>query len=374
MRVFGILILLFMSSTTKGHVETLPLPVISAEYYGEMGCAHCDTFIRKDLPAAEALTGVKVELDSYDILSEEGYRRCETRLAELGYPFTVFPVLIIGHSAFQGNAAIDAQLVPELKHYAVSGSFRPRFKDQTDSGALGATMGWALWPIMLAGLVDGVNPCAFTTLLFFMSYLGLRSGSRRRMMAGGLIFASGVFFAYMLIGLGLFNALRASGHLQSLRLALRIALSVITAAFCILTVRDIIRGARDRSNEPTLRLADSIRKRINASIRGGVGRGPFLAGVFGTGVLVSVLELACTGQVYFPAISVMVQSDTSWLGLGSLLLYNMAFITPLLVVLALSVYGVGQASLRAFFMRHMAIAKGALALVFAALAVLVWVL
>ncbi len=373
MRVLCALVLFFLSSTVTGGAQTLRVPVVKAEYYGELGCAHCDTFRLKELPAAEAASGVTVELEVFDILSSEGYARCETRLAELGYAFTVFPVLIMGPSAFQGNAAIEAQLLPELEHYAKTGTFRPRFNGATRPAVHNPNLRWTALAILLAGLVDGINPCAFTTLLFFMSYLGLRGGSRRRMLAGGLIFASGVFIAYMLIGLGLFSTLRASGHLQALRLALRIVVSIITAVFCALTVRDIVLASRGGPVEASLKLPDSIRRRINASIRDGVGKTAFLAAVFGTGVVVSILELACTGQVYFPAISVMIQTDSSWMGLGSLLLYNLAFITPLLLVLALSVFGVGQTVVRAFFVRHMVVAKGALAIVFATLAVLVWV-
>ncbi|MBU0927421.1 MAG: hypothetical protein KKA67_06705, partial [Spirochaetes bacterium] len=193
-----------------------------------------------------------------------------------------------------------------------------------------------------------------------------------RMAAVGLLFAAGVFASYFMIGLGLFNALRASGRIRELRLALRILVSVLTAAFCAFTVRDIVMIRRGRPAEVALRLPERMRSGINAAIRSGVGGAAFLAGVFGTGVVVSVLELACTGQVYFPAISVMVQSDASPLGIASLALYNLAFITPLLALLALALAGVRQEAVRAFFERRLVLSKAAVALVFATLAVLVW--
>jgi cytochrome c biogenesis protein CcdA len=163
------------------------------------------------------------------------------------------------------------------------------------------------------------------------------------------------------------------GRLQQLRLALRIAVSVITVVLCMLSVRDIVRLRQGRSPDLTLRLPDKLRMRINASIRSGLGSRTFIAGVFGTGILVSALELACTGQVYFPAISFMVQTDATVLGIGSLLLYNLAFITPLLAVLALALAGIRQEAVRSYFQRHLAGAKAAQASIFAVLAVLVWV-
>jgi len=348
---------------------------IIAEYYGETGCAHCDTFAAKDLPEAEQASGVDVELVLVDILSTEGYRQCEERLAGLGYTFRVFPVLVMGASAYQGNTAIEANLLPELVYYAENGAFRPRQNEESVAGpqASATAMRWAALPVFLAGLVDGINPCAFTTLLFFMSYLALRGGSRRRIAAAGLAFAAGVFLSYLLIGFGLLNAIRLGGRLQALRLALRIAVSVITAVFCALTVRDIIKLRQGRHSDLALQLPEKLRLRINAAIRSGLGGTAFIAGVFGTGILVSVLELACTGQVYFPAISFMVQTDASALGIGSLLLYNLAFITPLLAVLALTLAGIRQEAVRSYFQRHLAGAKAAQAVIFAVLAVLVWV-
>ncbi|HPG86910.1 MAG TPA: hypothetical protein PLQ29_09445, partial [Spirochaetales bacterium] len=42
-------------------------PPARLEYYGELGCSHCDTFMDRDLPAAEAASGVRVELEAFDI-------------------------------------------------------------------------------------------------------------------------------------------------------------------------------------------------------------------------------------------------------------------------------------------------------------------
>ncbi|MFH2114081.1 MAG: cytochrome c biogenesis protein CcdA [Spirochaetota bacterium] len=349
--------------------------VVRAEYYGELGCAHCDTFASKQLPAAESASGVRVELELYDVLSTEGFKRCEDRLVELGDSFRVFPVLILGENAFQGNTAIGANLVGELEYYAKHGLFLkrqpPELPPEQQLG-VGTSMKWAFVPIFLAGLVDGINPCAFTTLLFFMSYLGLRGGRRRRMAIAGLTFAAGVFMAYFLLGLGLVNALRMGNSLSGLRLVLKLVVSGLTIWFCILSILDVYRLRHGRTTEMILKLPETVRLRIDSSIRTGMKSHAFYPGIFVTGVVVSILELACTGQVYFPAISFMVQTDSSWLGIGSLILYNFAFITPLLAILVLVLSGLRQEALRKFFTQHLVFAKLALAIVFALLALSVW--
>jgi len=67
------------------------------------------------------------------------------------------------------------------------------------------------------------------------------------------------------------------------------------------------------------------------------------------GFLVSVFELACTGQVYFPTLVYLHQVRQSAGSFSYLLLYNFVFILPLLAVFALSYWGVSSQKLTAWF-------------------------
>ncbi|MFP4562117.1 MAG: cytochrome c biogenesis CcdA family protein [Spirochaetia bacterium] len=346
---------------------------VQAEYYGELGCSHCDDFTDKLLPEAEAESGVIVELKIYDIISSEGYERCERRLEEEGFEFTVFPVLIIGNNAYQGNTAIETNFVPELKYYAEHGEYRPRITEENAPESGNKRMRLSFLPVFSAGLIDGVNPCAFATLLFFISFLSLRGRSRKQTALFGLVFAAGIFIAYFFIGLGLFNLLRMSMNFTLLRLVLKICVTAVTAVFCVLTIRDYFLIRQGKISEMSLQLPKQVKRRIHTSIRGGTGSTAFAAGVFLTGLFVAVLELACTGQIYFPTIAFMVQTDVTWLGIGSLVLYNFAFIVPLLAVLCIVLFGVRHERIASFFKKHLGAAKLSMALLFAALAGLVWI-
>jgi hypothetical protein len=70
------------------------------------------------------------------------------------------------------------------------------------------------WPAVLAaGLLDGVNPCAFVTVIFLLSYLSLLKYRRRDAMLVGAAFTAAMFatYLYLLIGLGF---LAFAGYLQ----------------------------------------------------------------------------------------------------------------------------------------------------------------
>jgi len=114
-------------------------------------------------------------------------------------------------------------------------------------------------------------------------------------------------------------------------------------------------------------LPEGLRERIKGRIR--AASGAYVGAAFGSGLIVSLLELACTGQVYLPTISFMVSvPQMRGSAIGYLLLYNAAFIVPLVVVLLLAVYGVSAAHVQDWFVRNAARTKLLMAVLFAGLA------
>jgi energy-converting hydrogenase Eha subunit H len=78
-----------------------------------------------------------------------------------------------------------------------------------------------------------------------------------------------------------------------------------------------------------------------------------------------VLELFCTGQIYLPTLmAVWTLPGHRARALGYLLLYDAAFLLPLLGVLGLVCAGTGTACLAEFSRRRLAAVKLALALFF----------
>jgi cytochrome c biogenesis protein CcdA len=91
-------------------------------------------------------------------------------------------------------------------------------------------------------------------------------------------------------------------------------------------------------------------------------------GAFVTGVVVSFLELACTGQVYLPTIIFVVsQPEMRVRALVFLVLYNLLFILPLVVVFIMAYYGTGSKQFANFLQERAATVKLGMTLLFAAL-------
>ena len=90
---------------------------------------------------------------------------------------------------------------------------------------------------------------------------------------------------------------------------------------------------------------------------------------FVTGLVISIIELACTGQVYLPTIVfVMGMPELRVRAFLYLLLYNLLFVLPLVIVLVLAFLGTSSERLARFVNAHTATIKLATAGLFVLLA------
>jgi cytochrome c biogenesis protein CcdA len=238
------------------------------------------------------------------------------------------------------------------------------------TGAGEEGIGLAALPVIAAGLVDGINPCAFTTLIFLLASLTLAGRGKREVLAIGAFFSAGVFFAYLGAGFGLFAALRAAEAIAIVSEIIRWVLVAILAVFAALSIYDYTRIRVGKPSEMLLQLPDSLKLKIHESIRDRRRTSALALSSFVLGVLVSIFEFACTGQVYLPTLAYLARAKGRADALLLLVLYNLCFIAPLLVVFGASYYGVSSKRIATAFQKRMGTVKLLLAGVFLALALL----
>jgi len=87
-------------------------------------------------------------------------------------------------------------------------------------------IGLTLPAIIIAGLADAFNPCAFSVMIFLLLTL-LSIGSKKRMLKVGLIYILSVYLVYFLAGLGILAILQYFNFISKPLLYLAAALSII---------------------------------------------------------------------------------------------------------------------------------------------------
>jgi hypothetical protein len=344
------------------------------EVFAIHGCHDCEEFEEtlwsRVLPMlVEA--GVKPEIRMFDILEPEGYERLMTESTRLSWEFRGVPLLRVGNRFFYGDELAAPGLASAMLEALGEGQPTNQSHHTVEADAslvderTPTLPGLSLWVVMGAGLVDGINPCALATLLFMISALTLGGRSRTTVATIGAGFIIGVFSAYFFMGLGLLKAGAVIAAMPWLRTGLRIVTALGLWILGILSLRDWQAVRRGRSADIALRLPDATIRRMHALIRKGAPVWISGFGAAGLGVLVSVSEFVCTGQIYLPTLVYISQSRTGR-ALGLLLAYNLAFILPLVPVFVLVIMGFSHARLTELFRKNLAAAKLGLAIFFLA--------
>ena len=195
--------------------------------------------------------------------------------------------------------------------------------------------------IVGAGVLDGFNPCAFGVLILFATFaLGLAArqslatggaapdvrGASRTVLGLGSIFVLGVLVTYFLLGLGLLTVLASLTDFGGNHLPSRIA-ALVAIGLGLWMVRDVLLPDAPWKLEAPHALHGRMRDwtRVTSPVA-----------LFGGGVLIGLCTVPCSGAVYLGVVALLGASGTVAAGLGGLALYNLAYITPLVVLLVLA--------------------------------------
>jgi len=257
--------------------------------------------------------------------------------------------------------AVKEILIPEVDLVAYFGTFSPL-------------------AVISAGLIDGINPCAFTVIVFFISFLALQGYRKRQLVIIGASFIFSVFLTYLLIGLGLFGFLYQLEAFWQVSKIINFGIGILSIILGLFCVYDLFKFKQTGQTEDlTLQLPQAVKNRIHAII-GLVYRKKnsrqdedmrqasvlkLAASALATGFLVSILEAVCTGQVYLPTITFILKTShlkiEAW---GYLVLYNLMFILPLFIIFLFALEGVTSAEFSGFLRRHLALIKILMAVLF----------
>ncbi|HSJ56331.1 MAG TPA: cytochrome c biogenesis protein CcdA [Anaerolineae bacterium] len=178
-----------------------------------------------------------------------------------------------------------------------------------------------LLPLVLGtGLIDGLNPCAFAVLLFFIAFLFTIRRTAASIWAMGLVYVGAIYLAYFLIGLGLMRAvLFVDDHHFMARVG-----SWLVIGLGLINLKDYF--------FPQLPVHLSIPTVARGTIVGWLKRATLPAAAVG-GFLVGLCTFPCSGGIYVAIVGLLASRTTYLQGVGYLGLYNLAFVVPLLVIL-----------------------------------------
>ena len=338
-------------------------------------CVHCKHFENEYLPVLQEKYKETVDFTIYDISKDNNNLRLQQTAKQFGKP-AAFPTAIVGDTYMVGYPH-------EIKTYAENAIEKARLLGQETKIAApvedtkAAFSKITFWAIIGAGLIDGINPCAFAVIVFFVSFLTVYKYTRREILIVGSAYCVAVFIAYILIGLGLFRFLYALKGFYWVIKSFYILTAVLCLLFFVLAVYDFyIYRKTGKSEKMLLQLPTSL-KTLTHKIMHFFLRDKhdstwrLTVAALGVGFCVSLVEAVCTGQVYLPTV-VLIMQDPSFRMKATLylLLYNVMFIMPLIAIFALAMAGYESKTFNNFLKKHLGATKLLLCLVFLGLFIL----
>ena len=351
-------------------------------YFGSKTCVECMEIKERLLKPLEAAHGDKLEIryglnnDLNDpknlplmMAMEKDYQVAAPSPLELYFPDRV----LLGYEAIKadGRRLIDEYVADPGKWHYARAYEGPTADAPVNDHAIQKRV--TLIGLFAIGLVDGINPCAIATMIFLISFLSTKQRSRADTLKIGLAFTGAVFVTYFAIGLGLFRIISLIDRMYWVAVAIRVFAAGLATFVAMMSIRDAVLWQRTHDPERMkVQLPKGIKLAIHAIIRGNLTSRKIVIGAVVSGFLVTLLAGVCTAKIYLPTIVAMTHAAgfrlQGWL---LLVLYNLLFVTPLLIVMISAAYGLKWQRLSKYTQNHLALTKVLMALVLLGLAVFI---
>lgn len=174
-----------------------------------------------------------------------------------------------------------------------------------------------------AAVADSINPCAFSILFLTIAFLLSLGKDRKFILAAGSAYIFGIALIYTFIGVGILQVLSIfaiPNFMAKIGAAILIAYSLISLA-----------------NEffPSFPIKLKIPEKGHLTIGKIIHRASIPAALL-LGIVVGMFEFPCTGGPYLFVLSLLHDQKTFWSGFGYLIIYNVIFVLPLIIMLALA--------------------------------------
>ena len=316
LKIFIFITLIFLLSVADNSFSYAKSKVCIFFFYGEgcQSCAKVEPFMEK----IEKKYG-NVEIHKYEIYSETKNRKL---LNDFFDAYNVpqdkrwIPAVFTYNAWLTGPKDIENHLEDIIK--TTKSGKCPSLKPLNKKYAINKKL--TLLTIIGAALVDSINPCAIAVLLILLSGL-IYTENKKRVLISGLSFTASIYISYFLFGLGIFSALRFVG--------LSYWFSKIVGIFGIIIG---LANIKDYFWYGGLGFVTEIPRKWRPVMKMILRRASSPFAAFLAGFIVCLFELPCTGGPYLFILGLLADKTTRLKTIPILLLYNLFFVLPLLLI------------------------------------------
>ncbi len=346
-------------------------------FYGQ-GCSHC---IKVEHYFEQSKVDKKIQISAHEIwYDQEGLKTLESMLPQvnlsleqIGTPFLIIKSAEGNYSSLMGDTPIidyfkqiEDQLAnsEQAEQAEQSENLNPENPNIADSGTSVSTsetltgndentLSWAstaiqtpeekkslaeqplkfLAVMLPAALSDSINPCAFAVMLLLLGTILSKSKSRKRTIWAGVLFCLAIFGSYLLMGLWVYSLLWTTEWGTDYTVIFKRVVGILWLLVGLANLKDFFWYGKGFVMEVPLAWRPRMMKIIQAVVS---PRGAFVVGV-----IVSLFLLPCSSGPYFVILGLLRSESSSLTSLGAnyLILYNLIFVLPMLIITFLVGFG-----------------------------------
>lgn len=179
--------------------------------------------------------------------------------------------------------------------------------------------------VVISAVIDSVNPCAIGVLILMVSVIlsNPKAKTRDLIITGGAYILA-IFITYLVAGLGLVY------FFSTIPIAIAEYISIGVGSLVILAGLFEMKDYFWYGKGFSLQIPASAAKKIHEL----AGSRKTVLGVMLLGAFVAAVELPCTGAPYLAIITIL-RVNFNWVAFALMVLYNIIFVAPLIIILAM---------------------------------------
>lgn len=176
-----------------------------------------------------------------------------------------------------------------------------------------------LYLVILNGLIDSFNPCAIGVLISYLALILSFKVARRHFINFGLFYILATYATYLLIGLGILRVV----HLFGVHNFFGWIATVVILVLGLFNIKDffwpywkipLLTSFFGRCHLPRWKPKFTV------------------IGALVLGFLIGICEFPCSGGIYLATVSLLSVKETFLKGVSYLLVYNLMFVLPLVII------------------------------------------
>jgi len=341
-------------------------------------CHSCLEVKKAAIPEIEKEFGDSIIIEYIDISDFKNYKL----LMDLRKKYQpgleiVMPVFFLNGDFLSVKSGLNEALRP----FIISALHKPGVEAvEPETGLLSRLSSFDLLVLIIAGLVNGINPCVLATMIFFILFLSAQGRIRRRLFIVGFSFICAVLLVYMLLSLGVLGFLSRLQAVIIISRGFKFLAGIVSILLGVKSVNDFKEFRKSGKAEGVIvelqfpawmkakvyEFFGLHRRDTPDSGKGNPGTGilQLAAGGAAAGISMSLLQVICIVQANLPLASIDIRGGFNLPAYIQIFIYNLMLAMPLLAILFFAWITSADRRFSSFLKRHFVPVKIIFAVIF----------